>query len=142
MTYSALNGPGMSQNKIGFNRWSKSPISNHVEEEHENAGEASPAPLGELWAIVPTEQQTERKHEGLHLQLPSTDLLLGREFWALHPGEPILQIKEATHSFYSLSLHFLVIPFFSVIQKWATRSQIDSFCCFQHFTDNKKQVSI
>lgn len=75
---------------------SKSPISNHVEEEHEIAGEVSPAPLGELRAIVPTEQQTERKHEGLHLQLPSTDLLLGREFWALHSGEPTLQIKEAT----------------------------------------------
>lgn len=33
VTYSVLNGPSMSPNKIMHNRWNKSPIRSHLEEE-------------------------------------------------------------------------------------------------------------
>lgn len=53
------------------NRWNKSPIRNHLEEEHLIAGKVSPAAAprsGQPWTIVLAEQQMERKPEGIDFQ--------------------------------------------------------------------------
>lgn len=61
----------MPQNKIMLNRWNKSPIRNHLEEEHSIAGRISPRGarrLGQPWTIIPAKQQMERKSEGIDFQ--------------------------------------------------------------------------
>jgi len=59
------------------NRWNKSLIRNHLEEEHSTAGKVSPAAaprLGQPWTIVPAEQQMDRKPEGTDFQEFSSHL--------------------------------------------------------------------
>lgn len=89
----------MSQNKIMLNRWNKSSIRNHSEQEHSIAGKVSPGAacrLGQPWTIVPAEQQMERKSEGIDFQEFSWRPALGRDFAkGLSTREYLFFLQEA-----------------------------------------------
>lgn len=133
-TYSVLNGPGMSQNKIMRNRWNKSPIRSHLEEQHSIAGKVSPAAaprLGQPWTIVPAEQQMERKPEGTDFQEFSSHpgtCFYGGIFLKGSALRSTCFSQKKPSCFYNLSLSFLIISFFSIAWKQTTRPQMNNFC--------------